>query len=218
MKPYINNKKLFFVDGSEIVKDQYTKFKNKGHVLDGSKQHSKAYGYNLYDIATIDNCNQPISLLSELFSSKDEDYGSNNLRWTDYIDKTVENYGNGTKIADRGFDSAILYDKIIKLGCDFIVRLNQRDICYVDGVKQSIKEIVSQLKGKYAIARKIKNKMYSLKVSYKQISIKSSEAKDIKNKVMTLIVVKGYSDNTEHASKVVCGKNDVIGIVSDYTS
>lgn len=228
VNPYIHNKKLYFVDGSDIVKNQYTKFENKGHVLDGSKEHSKAFGYNLYDIATIDNSNQPISLVSELFSSKDEDYGSNNLRWIDYIQNTIKNYGTGTIIADRGFDSGILYDKIIKLGCDFIVRVNQRDICYVNGEKDSIKSIVEKTKGKYAITRKIKGKKFNLKVSYKQITIKSNDAKDLKNKIMTLVIVKGFSDNTEQAhkdsslvlltSKLVVGKNEVIDVVNNYTS
>lgn len=228
IKPYINNKKLYFVDGSDIVKNQYTKFENKGCVLDGSKEHSKAFGYNLYDIATIDNANQPLSLVSELFSSKDEDYDSTTLRWMDYIKRVVDNYGAGTIIADRGFDSAILYEKILQLGCNFIVRVNQRDICYIDGQRNSIQNIVAKTKGKYAIKRKIKGKNYDLKVSYKQITINSNDAKTIKNKVLTLVIVKGYSDYTNNAfkdsalvlltSKIVVGKNEVIDVVNNYTS
>ena len=47
-------------------------FENLGFVLDGSDSHKIKFGYQINKITTIDNCNQSISLVSELKSSKDE--------------------------------------------------------------------------------------------------------------------------------------------------
>ena len=39
VKPYINARKLYFVDRSDITKQENTKFENMGYVLDGSNEH-----------------------------------------------------------------------------------------------------------------------------------------------------------------------------------
>ena len=63
IKPYINNRKLYFVDRSDIIKDEKTNFENLGFVLDGSDSHKIKHGYQINEITTIDNCNKTISLL-----------------------------------------------------------------------------------------------------------------------------------------------------------
>lgn len=59
----IDPRHLYFVDGRDITKDENTKFENLGYVLDGSKEHSLARGYKLFEIDTIDNAVQPLNLV-----------------------------------------------------------------------------------------------------------------------------------------------------------
>lgn len=41
-----------------------------------------------------------------------------------HISKVFITYGNGTFVFDRGYDGAILMEKMAKLGFDFILELN----------------------------------------------------------------------------------------------
>lgn len=41
-----------------------------------------------------------------------------------HISTVFNTYGNGTFVCDRGYDGAILMEKMAKLGCDFILELN----------------------------------------------------------------------------------------------
>lgn len=65
VKPLINPRKLYFVDGGDITKNDNTKFENMGYVLDGSNEHTLARGYKIFEIDTIDNSNQPLNLISD---------------------------------------------------------------------------------------------------------------------------------------------------------
>ena len=69
VKPLISPRKLYFVDGGDVTKDENTKFENLGYVLDGSDEHKLARGYKIFEIDTIDNANQPINLISDLRTS-----------------------------------------------------------------------------------------------------------------------------------------------------
>ena len=69
VKPLINPRKLYFVDGGDITKNDNTKFENMGYVLDGSNEHTLARGYKIFEIDTIDNSNQPLNLISDLSTS-----------------------------------------------------------------------------------------------------------------------------------------------------
>ena len=115
-------------------KDDNTKFENKGLVLDGSDSHTIKQGYQINEIATIDNNNQPISLVSELRSSKDDDYKSDNDLWLQHMDYVNNIYGKGTFIMNRGYDSAILMEKVLEMGSAFIIRAKSLDRnVYING-------------------------------------------------------------------------------------
>jgi len=223
VKPYINNRHLYFVDRGDIVKDDNTKFENKGFVLDGSDSHNVKQGYQINEIATIDNDNQPISLVSELRSSKDNDYNSDNDLWISHMNYVHNIYGKGTFIMDRGYDGAILMEKVLEIGSDFIIRAKSLDRkIYVNGEKTTISDIAKHMKGKYSYVSKEYDK---LKVSYKSVVIKSKEAKNLSKKVLTIVVVKGFAldDRTLNeaymvllTSRTISGKAQALQVVRDY--
>lgn len=223
VKPYINNRHLYFVDRGDIVKKDNTKFENKGFVLDGSDSHNVKQGYQINEIATIDNDNQPISLVSELRSSKDNDYNSDNDLWISHMNYVHNIYGKGTFIMDRGYDGAILMEKVLEIGSDFIIRAKSLDRkIYVNGEKTTISDIAKHLKGKYSYVSKEYDK---LKVSYKPVVIKSNEAKNLSKKTLTIVVVKGFAldDRTLNeaymvllTSRTISGKAQALQVVRDY--
>ena len=223
VKPYINNRHLYFVDRGDIVKEDNTKFENKGLVLDGSDSHTIKQGYQINEIATIDNDNQPISLVSELRSSNDNDYNSDNDLWISHMNYVHNIYGKGTFIMDRGYDGAILMEKVLEIGSDFIIRAKSLDRkVYVNGEKTTISNIAKHMKGKYSFVSKEYDK---LKVSYKPVIIKSKEAKSLSKKVLTMIVVKGFAvDKTTLneaymvllTSRTISGKAQALQVVRDY--
>ena len=223
VKPYINNRHLYFVDRGDIVKEDNTKFENKGLVLDGSDSHTIKQGYQINEIATIDNDNQPISLVSELRSSNDNDYNSDNDLWISHMNYVHNIYGKGTFIMDRGYDGAILMEKVLEIGSDFIIRAKSLDRkVYVNGEKTTISNIAKHMKGKYSFVSKEYDK---LKVSYKTAIIKSKEAKGLSKKVLTMVVVKGFAlDKTTLneaymvllTSRTISGKAQALQVVRDY--
>lgn len=223
VKPYINNRHLYFVDRGDIVKEDNTKFENKGLVLDGSDSHTIKQGYQINEIATIDNDNQPISLVSELRSSNDNDYNSDNDLWISHMNYVHNIYGKGTFIMDRGYDGAILMEKVLEIGSDFIIRAKSLDRkVYVNGEKTTISNIAKHMKGKYSFVSK---KYDILKVSYKPVIIKSKEAKGLSKKVLTMVVVKGFAlDKTTLneaymvllTSRTISGKAQALQVVRDY--
>ena len=223
VKPYINNRHLYFVDRGDIVKEDNTKFENKGLVLDGSDSHTIKQGYQINEIATIDNDNQPISLVSELRSSNDNDYNSDNDLWISHMNYVHNIYGKGTFIMDRGYDGTILMEKVLEIGSDFIIRAKSLDRkVYVNGEKTTISNIAKHMKGKYSFVSKEYDK---LKVSYKPVIIKSKEAKGLSKKVLTMIVVKGFAvDKTTLneaymvllTSRTISGKAQALQVVRDY--
>ena len=223
VKPYINNRHLYFVDRGDIVKKDNTKFENKGFVLDGSDSHNVKQGYQINEIATIDNDNQPISLVSELRSSKDNDYNSDNDLWISHMNYVHNIYGKGTFIMDRGYDGAILMEKVLEIGSDFIIRAKSLDRkIYVNGEKTTISDIAKHMKGKYSYVSKEYDK---LKVSYKPVVIKSKEAKKLSQKALTMVVVKGFAldDRTLNeaymvllTSRTISGKAQALQVVRDY--
>ena len=84
-----------------------------GYVLDGSNEHTLGSGYKIFEIDTIDNSNQPLSLISDLSTSntKVNDYNkelSETNEWLKRMEIVSNTYGKGTFVLDRGFDGAIM--------------------------------------------------------------------------------------------------------------
>ena len=211
----------------DITKDENTKFENLGYVLDGSKEHTLSRGYKIFEIDTIDNSNQPLSLISDLSSSSTESINdankekNDNTTWIKKIEKVANLYGKGTFILDRGFDGGIMMEKILNTGSNFIIRAKCLDrIVYLNGKKTKIKEIAKSHKGKYSFQTKIDGKITNLKVSSFNIKIKSADAKTLSNNLFTLVIIKGYGDSDAYmaliTSRKVSSKDDVLQVVKDY--
>lgn len=226
VKPLINNRHLYFVDGGDITKNENTKFENMGYVLDGSNEHTLGSGYKIFEIDTIDNSNQPLSLISDLSTSntKVNDYNkelSETNEWLKRMEIVSNTYGKGIFILDRGFDGAIMMQKIIEIGCDFIVRArNLKRNIYINGNKTTISETAKKLKGYYKFTTKIDGKSTNLKVSSVNIVIKNRDAKNIEKHHLQLVIIKGFGGTDAYmaliTSRNISGKDKALQVVQDY--
>lgn len=226
VKPLINPRKLYFVDGGDITKNDNTKFENMGYVLDGSNEHTLARGYKIFEIDTIDNSNQPLNLISDLSTSDKKLNDSNkelseNTEWIKRINLVSKLYGKGTFIMDRGFDGAILMEKTIEMGNDFIIRArNLKRHVYVNGDKTTISNLARKHKGYYKFDTKIDGITTHLKVSAVNVTIKHQDAKNINKKLLTLVLVKGFGGTDAYmaliTSRQVSGKDNVLQVLRDY--
>lgn len=226
VKPLINPRKLYFIDGGDITKNEKTKFENMGYILDGSKEHKLAKGYKIFEIDTIDTSNQPLSLVSDLMSSNNKTNDNNkelseNLEWNKRIKNVVKTFGKGTFIGDRGFDGAIFMENIIKNDSDFIIRArNLNRYVYLRGEKIKITDIASKCKGYYKMQSTFNNETHHLKISSFNIVIKSRDAKSLESKPLNLIIVKGYGGTDAYmallTSRNICGKDKTLQVVRDY--
>lgn len=232
VKPYINNRKLYFVDGGDITKDKETKFENLGYVLDGSNKHQLSTGYKIYEIDTIDNLDQPISLVSDIESSNNSKLNdsnkelSENLEWAKRMKNVSKTYGNGTFVMDRGFDGANIMEEIINNGDDFIIRashLNRKIL--VNNETTTISDLAQKCKGKYALTSKFRGNSYDLKASSFNFKIKSTTNKDLSKKLLTLVIVKGYAIDPKTkneaymaliTSRQISGRDKTLSVVKDY--
>lgn len=226
VKPLINMRHLYFVDGGDITKNENTKFENMGYVLDGSKEHKLSKGYKIFEIDTIDNSNQPLNLISDLSTSDkkvndDNKELSETLEWTKRIEKVAKSYGKGTFVMDRGFDGAILMEKIIELDNDFIIRArNLKRHVYVNGDKTTISDLARKHKGFYKFSTKIDGVTTNLKVSSVNITIENRDAKNIHKHPLTLVLVKGFGGSDAYmaliTSRNVSSKDQTLQVLRDY--
>lgn len=197
-----------------------------GYVLDGSNEHTLGSGYKIFEIDTIDNSNQPLSLISDLSTSntKVNDYNkelSETNEWLKRMEIVSNTYGKGTFVLDRGFDGAIMMQKIIEMGCDFIVRAKElkRNI-YINGNKTTISETARKLKGYYSFTTTVEGKLTNLKVSSVNVQIKNRDAKDIEKHHLQLVIIKGFGGTDAYmallTSRNISGKDKVLQVVQDY--
>ncbi len=109
---------------------------------------------------------------------------------------------------------------------DFIIRAKSLDrkVVYLNK-KTSISDIGKKAKGKHKFQAKIAGKDVDLKVSSFNIRIENKDAKELKNHLLTLVIVKGYIQDKRTlneaymaliALRKVPGKNEVLQVVRDY--
>ena len=141
--------------------------------------------------------------------------------WLKRMEIVKNTYGKGTFILDRGFDGAILMQKMIEMGCDYIVRAkNLKRNIYVNGNKTNISETAKKLKGYYKFTTTIDGKLTSLKVSSVNFIIKNRDAKELQNHQLQLIIVKGYGGTDAYMALITSrresGKDKILQVIRDY--
>lgn len=171
-----NKDTIIAIDSGDLCKNYAKTFECIDKVLDGSNKKEFKMGYRTIDITALnDDSTLPIPIYSQIVTSLEEGYKSDNKILLDGINQVISKYGkNGTYVLDRGYDSEQMFNFFIERQMNFVIRLkSNRDIINIKTMKE--KNVL-----KYAKGIKLKDKYQyidnqgitrSAAVGYREIKI-----------------------------------------------
>lgn len=145
---------IFIIDDSDVTKPLGEKFEDLGIVRDGSSKN-KTYekGYHHTEIIGLtQNNRQPISVYSKLHSSKSKEYISANDETFKALDTVINILDDrnikGIFVNDRGYDVNELFKYYFRRNQNFIIRLKENRLVYLNHKWYKITTIRDSRKGK----------------------------------------------------------------------
>ena len=143
---------VIHIDDSDVVKPDGYKFESLGYVRDGSKSsdiktvYSK--GYHVTEACVLTKSNHPVSLFSEIHSSKEKNFTSINDITFDAIERGAKLFGKATFVMDRGYDDNKIFIKFDELNQDYVIRLTKKRKVFYKGKFIPVTELCKRRKGK----------------------------------------------------------------------
>lgn len=209
---------VIHIDDSDVVKPDGYKFESLGWVRDGSESTTtkNVYkkGYHVTEATVLTNGNQPVSIFSEIHSSKEKDFSSINTITFSAMERAVALFGKATFVMDRGYDDNKMFLKLDSMNQDYVIRLTAKRKLLYHNKWVFATELRNRRKGKVKLPLFYKGKMHDAYLSHIKVQITASR-KDI-----YLVLVYGI---TEHpmmlaTNKEIKSKDDVIAVAKLYFS
>ena len=218
IRKWAPQKPVIHIDDSDVVKPDGYKFEALGLVRDGSKSTASKTvyekGYHVTEACVLTKNNHPVSIFSEIHSSKEKHFTSINDVTFSAMERGAALFGKATFAMDRGYDDNKMFLKLDELEQDYVIRLTAKRKLFFHGKWISATLLRNQRKGKIKTALTYKGKKHDAYLSHVKVQITASK-KDI-----YLILVYGI---TEHpmmlaTNKKIKSKEDVINIALTYFS
>lgn len=209
---------VIHIDDSDVVKPDGYKFEALGWVRDGSESTStkNVYkkGYHVTEATILTNSNHPVSIFSEIHSSKEKDFTSINTVTSSAMERAAALFKKATFVMDRGYDDNKIFLKLDSMNQDYVIRLTAKRKLFYHNKWVFATELRNRRKGKVKLPLFYKGKMHNAYLSHVKVQITASR-KDI-----YLVFVYGI---TEHpmmlaTNKGIKSKDDVIKIAKLYFS
>ena len=209
---------VIHIDDSDVVKPDGYKFESLGWVRDGSESTAtkNVYkkGYHVTEATVLTNGNQPVSIFSEIHSSKEKDFSSINTITFSAMERAAALFGKATFVMDRGYDDNKMFLKLDSMNQDYVIRLTAKRKLLYHNKWVFATELRNRRKGKVKLPLFYKGKMHDAYLSHIKVQITASR-KDI-----YLVLVYGI---TEHpmmlaTNKEIKSKDDVIAVAKLYFS
>ena len=208
---------IVLFDDSDINKEYSRKLEDLDRVIDASSTDKRIVnGYHVCEATILTkNEKQPLSIYSNIYSCKSNNFESKNKYTMESIKAAEELVGdNFIGVFDRGYDDnkIIHYMSIHK----FVIRLDDERVLLFKGKRHSVEEIAQGRKGKIKMKALFDdNEEKELKISYTKVKLPYNK------KEYTLVIVYGLSE--EHPMKLLTNleyakKENVIKIVRLYLS
>ena len=208
---------IVLFDDSDINKEYSRKLEDLDRVIDASSTDKRIVnGYHVCEATILTkNEKQPMSIYSQIYSCKSNNFESKNKYTMESIKAAEELVGdNFIGVFDRGYDDnkIIHYMSIHK----FVIRLDDERVLLFKGKRHSVEEIAQGRKGKIKMKALFDdNEEKELKISYTKVKLPYNK------KEYTLVIVYGLSE--EHPMKLLTNleyakKENVIKIVRLYLS
>lgn len=157
------------------------------------------------------NEKQPVSIYSQIYSTKSKDFISTNKYTEESIDKVIEVIGKFTGIFDRGYDDNKVIMKMDNSENYFIIRMNDRRNFLFKGKKKNCYEEALKRKGKVKMTLLFDdNCEYEVSISHTKVTLPSNK------KDYELVIVYGLSEKRPLillTNRGIHSKDDLIKIV-----
>lgn len=218
IRKWIPDEPVIHIDDSDIVKPDGYKFEALGIVRDGSKstdtKNIYEKGYHVTEACVMTQSRHPVSIFSEIHSSKEKNFTSINDVTFSAMERGAAMFGRATFVMDRGYDDNKMFLKLDELEQDYVIRLTARRKLYFHGKWIPATQLRNQRKGKIKTPLVYKGKSHDAYLSHVKVQITASR-KDI-----YLVLVYGI---TEHpmmlaTNKEIKSKEDVIKVAKTYFS
>lgn len=209
---------IIHIDDSDVTKPDGYKFEALGIVRDGSESTSakSVYkkGYHVTEATVLTANNHPVSLFSEIHSSKEKSFTSINDITSSAIQRGVALFGKATFVMDRGYDDNKMFLSLDELKQDYVIRIKTNRKLLLHNRWMTASELCNRRKGKVKMPLFYKGKNHDAYLSHVKVQITASR-KDV-----YLVLVYGI---TEHpmmlvTNKVIRSKEDVISVAMTYFS
>ena len=218
IKTLVPKEPVIHIDDSDVVKPDGYKFEDLGYVRDGSKssETKNVYtkGYHVTEACVLTESNHPVSLFSEIHSSKEKNFSSINTITFKAMERGAKLFGKATFVMDRGYDDNKMFLKLDELNQDYVIRLTRKRKVFYKGKFIPVTELCNRRKGKVHMNLFYKGKEHDAYISHIIVQITASK------KNVNVVLVYGI---TEHPMMLVTNKNisskeDVINVAKLYFS
>jgi hypothetical protein len=218
IRKWVPAEPVIHIDDSDAVKPDGYKFEALGLVRDGSKSTAtkNVYekGYHVTEACVLTGSNHPVSIFSEIHSSKEKNFTSINNITFSAMERGAALFEKATFVMDRGYDDNKMFLKLDELEQDYVIRLTAKRKLYFHGKWIPATQLRNQRKGKIKTPVVYKGKKHDAYLSHVKAQITASK-KDI-----YLVLVYGI---TEHpmmlaTNKEIKSKEDVINVAMLYFS
>ena len=209
---------VIHIDDSDVVKPDGYRFESLGWVRDGSESTAakNVYkkGYHVTEATVLTGSNHPVSIFSEIHSSKEKGFTSINDVTFSAMERAAALFKKATFIMDRGYDDNKIFLKLDSMEQDYVIRLTSKRklLCHNKWVPAT--ELRNRRKGKIKLPLFYKGSIHDAYLSHVKVQITASR-KDI-----YLVLVYGI---TEHpmmlaTNRDIRSKDDVIEVAELYFS
>ena len=201
VKKWCPDQPVIHIDDSDVVKPEGFKFESLGWVRDGSESTSKKNvykkGYHVTEATVLTKSNHPVSIFSEIHSSKEKDFTSINNITFSAMERAAALFGKATFVMDRGYDDNKMFLKLDSMGQDYVIRLTAKRKLLYHNKWVLATELRNRRKGKVKLPLFYKGKRHDAYLSHIKVQITASR-KDI-----YLVLVYGL---TEHPMMLATNK------------
>lgn len=216
VKKYFPEEAIAIFDDSDIAKRYGKKFEDLDRIIDASDPDKKVVnGYHVCEAVILGkNEKQPISVYSEIYSCKSDNFISKNHYTKESID-TVINVLNRkcNMVFDRGYDQDKIINYVDQSGNNFVIRMNdKRNFLFKDKKKNAYQEALKR-KGKVRMKLWFEDEKKEVSVSHTRVKLPSSK------KDYELVFVYGLSEERPLillTNRDIHLKEDVIKVVRLY--
>lgn len=218
VKQYCPSQPVIHIDDSDVVKPDGYKFEALGYVRDGSESTTSKNvykkGYHVTEATVLTNNNHPVSIFSEIHSSREKGFTSINDVTFSAIERGKELFGKATFVMDRGYDDNKMFLKLDSMQQDYVIRLTAKRKLLCHNRWEFATELRNRRKGKIKLPLCYKGKPQEAWLSHVKVQITASR-KDI-----YLVLVYGITEQPMMlATNIeIRSKNDVIKVARLYFS